>query len=244
MVKEEIMVQPNKPVIWRAIVQMVVVVVLAPFIPLIISAQWDWWQAWAYAIASILAFVLSRLLVARKHPDLIAERARFMDAKDTKPWDKILAPLLGLGSILILVVAGLDKYYGWSPAPTVDPSASLRASLVALIGLILGYGFSSWALVENRFFAGTVRIQTERGHHVISTGPYRIVRHPGYAGGLLGYLLIPLLLDSLWAWIPTILLAVVMVVRTSLEDKTLQAELPGYREFAGKTKYRLFPGIW
>jgi protein-S-isoprenylcysteine O-methyltransferase Ste14 len=238
MVKEEFMTEQSKPVIWRAIVQMVIVVVVAPFIPMIISSQWDWWQAWAYAVSSVLAFAISRLIVARKHPDLIAERARFMQAKDTKPWDKILAPLLGLGSILILVVAGLDKYYEGSPA------ANITLNLIALAGIVLGYGFSSWALIENRFFAGTVRIQTERGHHVISTGPYRIVRHPGYAGGLFGYLFVPLLLDSIWAWIPTLLLAAIMVIRTALEDKTLHEELPGYKEFAQKTKYRLIPGIW
>jgi len=232
------MTEQNKPVIWRTIVQMVIVVFIAPFIPMIISGQWDWWQAWAYAIASILAFSVSCLIVARKHPDLITERARFMQAKGTKSWDKILAPLLGLGSILILVVAGLDEYYGWSPAFT------LTLNLVALIGIILGYGFSSWALIENRFFSGTVRIQTERGHHVISTGPYRIVRHPGYAGGLLGYIFIPLLLDSVWAWIPAALLVVIMVIRTALEDKTLQTELPGYKEYAQKTRYRLLPGVW
>ena len=232
------MTEQNKPVIWRTIVQMVIVVFIAPFIPMIISGQWDWWQAWAYAIASILAFSVSRLIVARKHPDLITERARFMQAKGTKSWDKILSPLLGLGSILILVVAGLDEYYGWSPAFT------LTLNLVALIGIVLGYGFSSWALIENRFFSGTVRIQTERGHHVISTGPYRIVRHPGYAGGLLGYVFIPLLLDSVWAWIPAALLVVVMVIRTALEDKTLQTELPGYKEYAQKTRYRLLPGVW
>jgi len=232
------MVKQDKPDIWRAIVQMVIVVLIAPFIPMIISNQWEWWQAWAYAIASILSFVLSRLIVARKHPDLIAERARFMQAKDTKPWDKVLAPLLGLGSILILVVAGLDQTYGWSSA------FSDSVKLAALAGVVLGYGFSSWALIENRFFSGTVRIQTERGHHVISTGPYRFVRHPGYAGGLVGYLFIPLLLDSVWAFIPTIFLSLVMVIRTALEDKTLQAELSGYREYAAKTRYRLFPGIW
>ncbi len=232
------MVEQDKPDIWRAIVQMVIVVLIAPFIPMIISSQWDWWQAWAYAIASVLAFVLSRLIVARKHPDLIAERARFMQAKDTKPWDKVLAPLLGLGSILILVAAGLDRFYGWSSA------FSTGVNIIALAGIVIGYGFSSWALVENRFFSGTVRIQTERGHHVISTGPYRIMRHPGYAGGLLGYIFIPLLFNSVWAFVPTILLMVVMVTRTALEDKTLQAELPGYREFAQKTKYRLIPGIW
>lgn len=222
----------------RVIIQALLVVVAAPFIPLIISGQWGWWQAWAYAIASILAFVISRVLVNRRHPDLIAERARFTSAKDTKAWDKILAPLVGIGSVLILVVTGLDKYYGWTPA------SSLTLNLVALFGILFGYGFSTWALVENRFFSGTVRIQTERGHHVVTTGPYRFVRHPGYAGGLFGYIFIPLLLDSYWAWLPTILLGIALIVRTALEDKTLQEELPGYKEFAQKTKYRLLPGVW
>jgi len=223
---------------FRAIVQMVLVVLVAPLIPMIISGQWDWWQAWAYAIASSLAFIVSRVLAGRRHPDLLAERGRFMQAKDTKPWDKVLAPLLGLGSILILVVAGLDHYYGGSVA------FSTSTSIIALLGVVVGYGFSSWALIENRFFSGTVRIQTERGHHVVSTGPYRIVRHPGYAGGMLGFLFIPILLDSLWAFIPTFLLGVIMIVRTALEDKTLQAELPGYKEFAQKTRYRLIPWVW
>ena len=222
----------------RVIVQMTLVVFVAPLIPMIISGQWDWWQAWAYAIASTLSFIISRILAGRRHPDLIAERARFMEAKDTKPWDKVLAPLLGLGSILILVVVGLDKYYGWSPA------FSINANIIGLVAIVLGYGFSSWALIENRFFSGVVRIQTDRGHHVISTGPYRIVRHPGYAGGMLGYIFIPIALDSLWAFIPAVLLGIVMIIRTALEDKTLQIELPGYKEFAQKTRYRLFPGIW
>jgi len=222
----------------RALIQVTLVVVVAPFIPLIISGQWNWWQAWVYAIASIFAFIISRIFVNRRHPDLLAERARFTSAKDTKPWDKVLAPMVGLGSILILVVSGLDKYYGWTPA------SSPTLNLIALFGIIFGYAFSSWALIENRFFSGMVRIQTERGHHVVTTGPYRIVRHPGYAGGLFGYIFIPLLLDSCWAWIPTILLGIALVIRTALEDKTLQKELPGYKEYAQKTKYRLLPGVW
>ena len=232
------MVEENKPSIARAIVQMVLIVIVAPFIPMFISGKWDWWQAWAYAAASILSFVLSRMIVSRVHPDLIRERARFMQAKDTKPWDKVLAPLLGIGSILILVVAGLDRFYGWSTA------FSQSVNIIALIGIVLGYSFSSWALVVNRFFSGTVRIQTERGHHVVTTGPYRIMRHPGYAGGLFGYIFIPLLLDSLWAFVPAILLGIVMIVRTALEDQTLQKELPGYAEYAHRTRYRLIPGIW
>jgi protein-S-isoprenylcysteine O-methyltransferase Ste14 len=232
------MTETKKTFTLRVIVQMTLVVFVAPLIPMIISGQWDWWQAWAYAIASSLAFIVSRILANRRHPDLLAERARFMETKDTKPWDKTLAPLLGFGSILVLIVVGLDRFYGWSPA------FSITANVIGLAGLIIGYAISSWALIENRFFSGTVRIQYERGHHVVTTGPYRIVRHPGYAGGLLGYVLIPVLLDSLWAFIPTALLCTVMIVRTALEDKTLQSELPGYKKFAGQTRYRLFPGIF
>lgn len=232
------MAETEKRLTWQIIVQLILVIFIAPLIPMIVSGRWDWWQAWAYAIASSLAFIISRLIVNRVHPDLIQERSRFMQTKDTKPWDKFLAPLLGFGTIAILVVAGLDKYYAWTHA------SSLTANLIALFGILLGYCFSSWALVENRFFSGTVRIQTERGHYVINTGPYRIIRHPGYAGGLLGYIFIPLLLDSTWAFIPAMLLAIIMVIRTALEDKTLQTELHGYKEYAQKTRYRLFPGIW
>ncbi|OGO75178.1 MAG: hypothetical protein A3K41_13220, partial [Chloroflexi bacterium RIFOXYD12_FULL_57_15] len=208
------MAEQNKTNVLRVIVMTVVVVVVAPFLPMIISGQWDWWEAWGYALASILSFVLSRAIVARVHPDLIRERARFMEAKDTKPWDKILAPLLGIGSILVLLVVGLDRSYGWSSP------FSLIVNILALTGIVIGYAFSSWALVANRFFSGTVRIQTERGHHVVTGGPYRLIRHPGYAGGLLGYVLIPILLDSLWAFLPAGLLAAVMVARTALEDRT------------------------
>jgi len=232
------MAETKKIFTFRAIVQMMIVVFAAPLIPMIISGQWGWWEAWVYAIMSSLTFIISRVLAARRHPDLIAERARFLEAKGTKPWDKILAPLLGLGSIVILVAAGLDRYYSWSS------EFSLEAKLIALAALLLGYIFSSSAIVENRFFSGTVRIQSERSHRVVSTGSYRFVRHPGYAGALWAYLFTPLLLDSAWAFIPAFLLMGILILRTSLEDRTLQAELPGYAEYAQRTRYRLFPGIW
>lgn len=222
----------------RSLFQMLLLVLLPPFLPLLISGRWNWWQGWVCAIVYILSFVVSRLLAARQHPDLIAERTRFMQAQDTKAWDKVLAPLVGLGSIVVLIVAGLDKLYGWSTA------FSTGINLLGLGGLLLGYAFSSWALIENRFFSGTVRIQTERDHHVISSGPYKIVRHPGYAGALLAYVFVPLLLDSAWAFVPTVILMIAMIVRTALEDKTLQAELPGYKDFTNRTKYRLVPWVW
>jgi protein-S-isoprenylcysteine O-methyltransferase Ste14 len=99
-------------------------------------------------------------------------------------------------------------------------------------------------LIENRFFSGMVRIQTDRGHHVISSGPYRWVRHPGYTGALLTYLATPIFLDSLWAFFPVLLLTMVLVIRTRLEDRTLHQKLDGYRDYASRVRYRLLPGVW
>ncbi|MEW5827799.1 MAG: isoprenylcysteine carboxylmethyltransferase family protein [Chloroflexota bacterium] len=223
----------------RLVLQMALILLVLPLLPIFISVQWSWWEAWTFAAVYIFGFAASRRLAARRHPDLIAERARSMGFADAKAWDKVLAPLLSLGLGLVLVVAGLDARLGWTPLPF-----PLWAKLAALGLILIGYAFSSWALIENRFFSGVVRIQTDRGHHVVSTGPYRWIRHPGYAGALLTYLVTPVLLGSLWAFAPAILLVAVLVVRTALEDKTLQAELPGYAAYAQRTRYRLVPGIW
>ena len=222
----------------RTLIQMLFFIIVVPFLPLLISRQWDWWEAWVYAIVSIVGFAASRALAARRHPDILAERARFLQHEDAKPWDKWLAPLVGLGSGLIPLAAGLDALFGSSPA------FSLPVKILALVGILAGYAVASWALIENRYFSGMVRIQAERDHHVVSSGPYRWLRHPGYAGALLNYLLTPLFLDALWAFLPTIFLTVVLIIRTNLEDQTLQTELPGYREYAGRVRYRLLPGVW
>lgn len=222
----------------KIIVRLAIVLLVVPLAPMIISGVWDWWEAWAYALINILGFIVSRMLAARRNPDILAERARSMEMQDAKPWDKILSPMLAFGALIILIVAGADKGFGWTTP------FSLNAKIVSLIAILLGYVFGSWALIENKFFSGVVRIQTDRGHHVVTTGPYRIVRHPGYAGALWTYIAMPILFDSLWAFIPTVLLIGVLVLRTSLEDRTLQAELPGYKEFTQQTRYRLLPGIW
>lgn len=213
-------------------------VVVAPFLPLLISQQWDWWQAWVYAIVSIAGFVISRALAARRNPGLLAERARMLRHEDAKPWDKTLAPLVGLGGAAIPLVAGLDALFGWSAG------FSLPVEILALAAILAGYALASYALIENAYFSGMVRIQTDRGQRVVSSGPYRWVRHPGYAGALLVYWATPLFLDSVWTFVPALFLTVVLIIRTSLEDKTLQAELPGYREYAQRVRYRLLPGVW
>lgn len=222
----------------RVLVITFLFVVVAPFLPLLISQQWDWWQAWVHAIVSIGGFVISRALAARRHPDLLAERARMLRHADAKPWDKTLAPLVGLGGAMIPLVAGLDALFGWSAG------FSLPVEIVALAFILAGYALGSYALIENAYFSGMVRLQIDRGQQVVSSGPYRWVRHPGYAGALLAYLATPFLLDSVWTLLPALFLTAVLIVRTRLEDQTLQVELPGYREYAQRVRYRLAPGVW
>ncbi|MCG8348985.1 MAG: isoprenylcysteine carboxylmethyltransferase family protein [Chloroflexales bacterium] len=136
------------------------------------------------------------------------------------------------------LVAGLDARFDWSPP------FSLPVKLVALAIILAGYTLGSYALIENRYFSGVVRIQRDRGHRVVSSGPYRWIRHPGYAGALLAYLATPVFLDAPWAFLPTVFLAIALLIRTGLEDRTLQDQLEGYREYAKRVQYRLLPGIW
>jgi protein-S-isoprenylcysteine O-methyltransferase Ste14 len=229
----------NKEIVsLRVIVQLLFFVVLLPFLPLLVSRHWGWWEAWVYGSLSVLSFVVSRVLAARHHPDLIAERARFAQCVNAQRWDKWLLFLLALGGIVLLLVVGLDALLGWSP------DFSLPLKLIALAVVVGGYVLSSYALVENRFFSGTVRLQADRGQHVVSSGPYRWMRHPGYAGALLSYLATPLFLDSPWAYLPTLLIVALYIVRTALEDRFLQAQLAGYRDYARRVRYRLLPGVW
>ncbi len=135
-------------------------------------------------------------------------------------------------------MAGLDFRFSWSlHIPPVIQS-------LALIGVVLGYVLGGWAMVVNKFFSAVVRIQKERNQTVISDGPYKFVRHPGYTGAILALLSMPIMLGSLWALLPAGFIASLTIVRTFLEDKTLQEKLEGYKEYAKKVKYRLLPGVW
>ena len=117
----------------RAVILILFFVLVIPFLPLLISRQWDWWEAWVYAIIGILGFAISRVLAARRNPDLLAERARFLQHKDAKPWDKLLSPLVGLGGGLMPLVAGLDALFSWSLP------FSLPAKILALVTILAGY---------------------------------------------------------------------------------------------------------
>ena len=155
-----------------------------------------------------------------------------------KPWDKRITSALGGLMVLSWIVAGLDFRLHWSsPLP-------LLWHLGGLLLVLLGFALFLWAMASNAFFAEGVRIQEERGHRVVSSGPYRFVRHPGYVGAILGQLATPFLLGSPWAMIPSVACAALFVVRTALEDKTLLEDLPGYEVYAQRTRFRLFPGVW
>jgi len=210
-----------------------------PVLLFLLAGTFKWWQAWVYVGISYFASILSRALLTKKHPDLVKERAGYNEKEDTKPWDKVLMPLAALVMpALYFITGGLDKRFGWSgPMP-------VWLYWVALLVTLASYAFSTWAILENRFFSAVVRIQTDRGQTVVDTGPYRFVRHPGYASGILVALLFPILIGSWWAYVPVGIMSVLVVIRTALEDKTLIAELPGYAEFTKKTRYRLLPGVW
>ncbi len=224
------------PAIW---VRLIIINLLIPVTLFLCSGDAGWWQGWIFSILIVAAGILSRIWAEHQHPGLLMERSRYETAEGVKPWDKILSPLMAISvSFPVVIVAGLDHRYGWTaPFPT-------WAVIAGFILIAAGYGLASWALAENSFFSGVVRIQKDRGHSVCDTGPYRIVRHPGYTGSLIPLAGIVLALSSIWTIIPAVIALVITIIRTALEDRTLQEELPGYSEYAQRVRYRLFPGIY
>jgi protein-S-isoprenylcysteine O-methyltransferase Ste14 len=202
------------------------------------AGRLDW--VWGWVQLAVLAGFLAAhpLLLIPINPELLAEREKGIRDEGVKGWDKWLATLAAGMLAPLWVLAGLDARFGWTgPVP-------LALYLGGLLGQVLGYGLFLWAMVSNAFFAEGVRIQEERGHVVATSGPYRHVRHPGYAGAIVAALGTPLLLGSLWGLSLAILSAALYVARTALEDRTLRQELPGYAEYALQTRYRLLPGLW
>jgi len=224
---------------WKGIISLLILIPIMLGTLLISAGRFDWWEAWAYAGMGLLLLLGSRVLMIWKNPDLALERSEALGMEDVKDWDKYLMPLTALFiPFLSWIMAGLDVRFGWSP----DLPDWIQ--IIALVVIQLGSLVGSWAMIANRFFSSQVRIQTDRGHLVVREGPYKIVRHPGYAGGLISWLAAPVFFSSWWLIIPTVMAIAASVIRTGLEDRTLQEELPGYKEYAGEVKYRLVPGIW
>ena len=223
----------------RQWINLVVAYLFIPLVLLVFGGDFGWWQAWGYSLLIVAAGPGGRIWAERRHPGLLAERQNMEKIQSAKAWDKVLAPLMALSlSFPLVIVAGLDHRFGWSP---IFP---LWLIVLGFLLISLGYAFAAWALAENRFFSSVVRIQTDRGHVVCDSGPYRIVRHPGYAGNMVALPGMVLALSSMWTLIPLAVALIIAVIRTVLEDQTLQDELPGYRDYVRRVRYRLIPGIY
>ncbi len=220
----------------KRIVQVIVGITLFGLLLFVSAGRLDWWNAWLYLGLWGLSTGLASVVVLRRNPELINERGR--KAENQKAWDKLLLRLYFPLPFLAMILAGLDAVrFGWSQIPL----------WLVLTGFVLGLvamGLSYSVMVFNAFASAVVRIQEERGHEVVTDGPYRFVRHPMYAGLLLSWLGTPLLLGSWWTYVVAVPAILIFVIRTALEDRTLQEELPGYTDYAERVRYRLLPGVW
>jgi protein-S-isoprenylcysteine O-methyltransferase Ste14 len=201
------------------------------------AGTWRWPAAWVFLAAMAIISLSCGAWLARTDPGLLAERMRVTAQDDQPTADKIFVPVIG-GTFLIWFVAiGFDHRLGGSDFPIV-----LQALGLAL--LLLSTVFIMWVMRENSFAAPLVKVQRERGHHVVSTGPYAWVRHPMYSGAVLFMVGIPLLLSSRWGLAMSPLFVALFAVRSGIEERVLIAGLPGYGDYTEQVRYRLLPGVW
>jgi protein-S-isoprenylcysteine O-methyltransferase Ste14 len=196
----------------------------------------DWARGWIYLGVFLLGMVVTLILILRKNPALIGARSKM--PAGAKKFDRVFMILYVPLLFVLPAVAGLDAVrFGWT-------SFGFETVWAGVVLHLLGTTPVVWAMVENPFLEVQVRIQTDRGHRVISTGPYRFVRHPMYVGVILQNVAIPLILGSRWSFAPAGAIIALFLWRTSREDRVLRRELAGYEDFARRTRYRLLPGVW
>ena len=206
---------------------------------LFVSARtFAWPAAWIYLALTAIVSIGGGLWLARHDPALLAERLKPMIQRDQKPWDKLFMAMILVLWVGWIVLMGLDAgRFHWSRVPLIMQ--------IAGVGLIGVGSYLVWLTFrESSYAAPVVKIQKERGHRVVTTGPYAYVRHPMYAGAL-GFLLgAPLLLGSWWSLAGALLLVLAMAFRAVLEERALKAELQGYTDYAARVHYRLVPYLW
>ncbi len=200
------------------------------------AGRFDWWPPWAGLAVWLVTFAAMDILLLRFNPGLMAER--LSPPQGAKGWDRAILSVLRLVQLGRYILAGLDQRYGWTG------SFPLAAQWAAVGVCLLGQGLLVWAMASNAFFSQIVRIQSDRGQRVVTVGPYRLVRHPAYVGMILFDLAMSTLLGSWPAILAGAVCAALILLRTGLEDRTLQAGLAGYGEYARRVRYRLLPGVW
>lgn len=227
--------KPEMKLLLRGMIGTVLLLAFLGGILFLSAGTTDWRSAWVLIViygAFLLFFIF---FTAFRDPELLKERGK--KSANVKSWDKVIAGIYNFLLITMLIICGLDVRYGWSSVPFWLQLIGM--ALVILGGLIMG-----WVTAHNTFLSRYARIQDDRGHRVVTDGPYRTVRHPMYAASLFWFPAIPLMLGSYVAVIPGLAITALYVIRTALEDRMLLDELPGYKEYAAKTQYRLIPGIW
>jgi protein-S-isoprenylcysteine O-methyltransferase Ste14 len=197
----------------------------------------DWPAAWVFLATVAVSGVASGLWLARTDPALLAERMRPVMQAGQPAADKTFMLVFGCTSLLWFIAMGLDRRVHASFMP-------LALQALGLAMLLAATGFILWVMRENSFAAPVVKVQAERGHHVVSTGPYALVRHPMYSGAVLFCIGAALLLGSWWGFLIAPLFAVLFAIRTGIEERTLVADLPDYADYAARVRYRLLPGVW
>jgi protein-S-isoprenylcysteine O-methyltransferase Ste14 len=201
------------------------------------AGRLDWTRAWIFVALYVVGMGITGVVVKRANPDLLEARSKWR-RKDTKPFDKIFLAVFVPLSTIQPAIAALDVVrfgHSYMADWSLWPGIALFVPAVALM---------AWSMVANRHAETTVRIQTDREHKVVTHGPYRFVRHPMYVGAILMYFASALILGSEWALWTACVITALFVWRTTLEDRTLRRELPGYENFAQQTRYRLLPGLW
>ena len=219
--------------ILKRLIQVTISVILIAILLLVSAGKTDWIYAWLYIASSLLVIIINAFIFP---PELISERGRKKD--NVEKWDKLISGLLTLPWLALYIVSGLDIRFGLS----LELASWIHIS--GLVIFILGNAFVSWAMISNIYFSTAVRIQYDRGHTVSIGGPYRFMRHPGYLGMIIYLLATPVILGSIWAFIPASLTGILFIIRTAFEDNTLKNKLAGYKEYTERVKYRLIPGIW
>ena len=220
----------------KIIIKTVVTILFILALIFVPAGTLNWPEAWLFLLLYFAVVTGVMIWMKKNAPGLLKER--MSPKKDAKSWDKKIITAYTLLVMALMIVPGLDAVrFRWSEVPLI-------VKVLGFIGYIPAMGFALWAMKENAYLSDVVRIQVDRGHTVCNTGPYRYVRHPMYVGVILIIFCLPFSLGSFYALIPAFIIVVLFILRTSLEDKTLQQELPGYKEYAQKVRYRLLPGVW
>ncbi len=195
-----------------------------------------WTEAWILIVFYLVSISGVVFWLKKNDPELLKERSQ--RKKNVKTWDRIFIFVYIFFLMIMLCLTGLDAVrFQWSHVP-------LFLKIIGFLGFIPGFILGFWAMRENTYLSDTVRIQEDRGHKVCKTGPYRYVRHPMYIGVIIAMLCFPFALGSYYALIPALIIVILFVFRTALEDKTLQKELSGYKEYTETVQFKLIPGVW